>query len=227
MTNYVAFDLETTGVDPFRDVPVSFGFVSRTAHGANDVGLVNPGRAIPAGAAAIHGITDTMVAEAPSLEVAMKTISDRLRDVWDQGGVIVGMNVAYDLTMVDATCRRLSMPALDDAPGVGPVIDVLILDRHFDKWRKGARKLTDLCRHYGVALDGAHSAADDALASLEVYEAIARQFPEVDSISISDLNRELGSWYREWLTSFSTYLEKKGEAPIGAGRYEWPIHADH
>lgn len=230
MDRLIAFDLETTGVDCFTDAPVSFAFVERRARdGAVDVvideGLVNPGRPIPRGASAVHGITDAMVADAPVLDSSIRIISERLASIWSSGGAILGMNVAYDLTMVDVLCRRLGLASLEEH-GIGAVIDVLILDRHLDRWRRGPRKLTDLCVHYGVELSDAHSAAADAEASLCIYEAMLRDKPELAELAKERSNETQRGWYREWLTSFSSYLEKKGEAPIGTGRYAWPLHAE-
>jgi len=230
VTHYVAFDLETTGVSSFFDVPVSYGFFEHMEkdEGAERVrqwGLVNPGIPIPAGASAVHGITDAMVTDAQSLGDGVEFIAGRLQEIWFSGYVVVGMNVSYDLTMVDSLCQRLGIATLTQRGGVGPVLDVLILDRRFDKWRKGPRKLTDLCAHYGVTLDSAHSAVDDAMASLEVLEAQLKQYPAIGEIPVASMNEMLRAWYVEWLASFSTYLEKKGEAPIGSGRYDWPIHS--
>src|SRR5580700_10696910 len=54
----LGFDLETTGIDRFSDVPVSYALVR--VEGAQvvqrDTWLVDPGREIPDGATAIHGI---------------------------------------------------------------------------------------------------------------------------------------------------------------------------
>jgi DNA polymerase III subunit epsilon len=229
VTRFIGFDLETTGINPFQDVPVSYGFVER-ADGARgslmDHAYVNPGAPIPAGATAIHGITDEMVNDASPLEEVVEALADRLAKHWVNGDAIVGMNVSYDLTMVDSLCRRLGLATLSDRSDVGAVVDVLVLDRHFDKWRKGGRKLTDLCRHYGVTLGNAHSAAHDAEASLVVLDAIRSRHPQFDRIPFTDLSVTIRVWYQEWLSSFSAYLEKKGETPIAVGRYEWPLHAD-
>ncbi|HEY5111836.1 MAG TPA: exonuclease domain-containing protein [Acidimicrobiales bacterium] len=231
MTHFIGFDLETTGVSSFLDVPVSYGFVERLSGESGVVskregGYVNPGVPIPSGAAAIHGITDDMVADATPLREAMETVAERLTAVWSAGDVVVGMNVSYDLTMVNSLCQRLGSATLEQRGAVGPVLDVLILDRHFDKWRKGSRKLSDLCVHYGVTLGSAHAAVEDAEASLEVFEALQQQYPAIGEIPVALMNETLRAWYQEWLASFSQYLEKKGEVPINAGRYEWPIHRD-
>lgn len=222
---HLAFDLETTGVDSFRDVPVSFGFVVVDDAGRRrEGGLVNPGLPIPPAATAIHAITNEMVADAPALEVATEALAARLCEAWASGAVVVGMNVAYDLTMVDALCRRFGTPSLSERAELGPVVDVLIVDRHFDRWRKGGRKLGDLCRHYAVATGDAHSALDDANASLEIFYAQLAQFAEFAALERDKVNDQLATWYREWLASFSNYLERRGERPIAPGRYEWPIN---
>ena len=229
MTRFIGFDLETTGINSFQDVPVSYGFVERSEDARGSLmeqAYVNPGVPIPAGASAIHGITDGMVSEATPLDEAVEVLADRLAKHWANGDVIVGMNVSYDLTMVDSLCRRLGLATLSDRSDVGAVVDVLVLDRHFDKWRKGGRKLTDLCHHYDVTLGNAHSAAHDAEASLVVLEVVRSRYPQVDRIPVADLSVTIRAWYQEWLSSFSEYLERKGETPIPLGRYEWPIHVD-
>ncbi len=220
MTRFIGFDLETTGVNSFRDVPVSYGFVERSDVASASLmehAYVNPGVAIPAGAIAIHGITNEMVSDATPLDEAVEVLADRLAKHWANGDVIVGMNVAYDLTMVDSLCRRLGRATLSERSDVGAVVDVLVLDRHFDKWRKGGRKLTDLCRHYGVSL---------SRASLLVLEVMRSRFPQFDRIPVADLSSAISAWYQEWLSSFSRYLEKKGDTPIAPGRYQWPINLD-
>ena len=55
----LGFDFETTGVDRFNDVPVSYALV-HVVDGVVDTswsGLVDPGRDIPEGATAVHGIS--------------------------------------------------------------------------------------------------------------------------------------------------------------------------
>jgi DNA polymerase III subunit epsilon len=211
---FVAFDLETTGVDPFSDVPVSYAIVGEDYA---LVELVNPGRPIPSGASAIHGITDDMVANAISIDTAIELIVDSLHQLWDEHLVLVGMNVSYDLTIVATLAERLQIPFK-----VGPVLDVLVLDRHYDKWRKGKRNLESLCKWYGVELKDAHSADADASACLEILTKMRGRYPFNFSLKGNDLLRE---WYRDWLGGYSRYLEGLGKAPIPSGRYEWPVHA--
>jgi DNA polymerase III subunit epsilon len=229
MTRYIAFDLETTGISSFRDIPVSYGLVEKivTDRGVEirrEGGLINPGVPIPRGASAIHGITDDMVTDAIAVHEAIDMIAARLHEVWDDGGVVMGMNVSYDLTMVHAVSTRVGAPSWSHER-VGGVLDVLVLDRHYDKWRKGPRKLTDLCVHYGVSLDAAHAAVDDAEASLNVLESMMKKYPEIAELEAHAMCEQLGTWHRDWLSSFSQYLERNGKAPIGKGQYDWPIYS--
>jgi len=227
----LAFDLETTGVSSFSDAPVSFGTIERVERSGTeteiiDSGLINPGRHIPAGASKIHGITDEMVAEALVLADAVEILAERISSSWQEGAIVVGMNVGYDLTMVDSLCRRLGLRSFENRCGVGPVMDILVIDRHFDRWRRGARKLGDLCRQYGVATGDAHSALDDARAALAVFDVLCAKYGDLNAISLADVNVTLREWYREWLRSFSAYRVRRGEPEIEPGRYEWPIHVD-
>ena len=212
---FIAFDLETTGVDPFSDVPVSYAIVSSYL---KIVELINPGCSIPEGASAIHGITDDHVKDAIPLEQGVSFIVQAINTLWQDGAILVGMNVSYDLTMLDVLRRRyteLSMP-------IGPILDVLVLDRHYDKWRKGKRNLTSLAKWYGVELTNAHSADADCYACLDILTKMRGRYPF--NFSLKD-NAILRAWYRDWLSGYSTYQEGLGNAPIAKGRYEWPVHS--
>ena len=67
---FIAFDLETTGIKPQIDAIVEIGAVlfegnqPQKSYGT----LINPGIPIPKEASSVHGITDEMVREKPSVE---------------------------------------------------------------------------------------------------------------------------------------------------------------
>ena len=97
MANWLAgemlgFDFETTGVDRFTDVPVSYALVTVVAGDvvSSSSGLIDPGREIPAGASAVHGIsTERARAEGMPLKGAIDMITE----------VVVGpANGAYRLS---------------------------------------------------------------------------------------------------------------------------------
>ncbi len=227
-TSYLSFDLETTGIDSFQDVPVSYAFVEHRIFNSSSVvaretGIVNPGKPIPPQATAVHGITDDMAKEGLALGEAVALIRERIRDCWASGGAIVGMNVAYDLTMVEALCEKYDLPTLSSA-GPGPVLDVYVIDKTLDKWRKGKRTLSDLCIRYGVVIDNAHSADGDAEATLQIYEAMVKEYSDLANLELAKINETLNAWHHEYLSSLSDYFVKSGKSAIKPGRFGWPIN---
>lgn len=222
--NLIAFDLETTGINPFSDVPVSFGLVGQASPTSIKLGgYVNPQRNIPEAASRIHGITNEMVADAPPYTEVVPALINQISNVWRRGDAIVGMNVSYDLTMINAIDEELGFGGFASRGDIGPVIDVMPIDRHFDKFRKGKRTLSDLCAHYGVPLDNAHGALDDAAASLNLFIAQIQRFESIATFTLDELGVKVGEWYTEWKTSLDVYFQKKGEPPMESGQFLWPI----
>ena len=117
----IGFDLETTGVDRFEDVPVSFALVTSVDGQvrARQSGLINPGRPIPNAASQIHGIsTATAMAEGMPLDDAVDMLVTRLVDASWRGVPLVGMKLDYDLTILDVQCRRLDGRVSESGGGV-------------------------------------------------------------------------------------------------------------
>jgi DNA polymerase-3 subunit epsilon len=224
----VGFDFETTGVDAYNDVPVSYAMTTqRIANGLSTfvdrVSFVNPGRPIPAGAAAVHGITDFMVADAPGLHESALSVRDQIFTLWADGGVLVGMNLVYDLTMLDSVCRREGIEGLRGLD-LGPIADIYVMDKAVDRYRKGKRNLSSLCEHYGVTITNAHTAEADTQASLEVLDAMIGRLPEVANLETSQINGQLAAWHRESSQSLSEYFAKNGKNPIDPRQFAWPLY---
>jgi len=166
-----AFDIETTGVDPECDriVTAAVSLVGGGQPAEHLSWLVDPGIEIPSDASAVHGITTERArAEGRIAGEAVDEITTVLADQLRQGVPIVAFNARFDLTILDREASRAGVAPLLDRVG-GPdgllVVDPLILDKHFDRFRRGKRTLGTVCAHYGVALDEAHAANDDALAA--------------------------------------------------------------
>jgi DNA polymerase-3 subunit epsilon len=222
----LGFDLETTGVDPRVDVPVSFALVRAVAGVASVVrsGLVDPGREIPSEAVAIHGISsERAAAEGMALGAATDLITEALLDAGRRGVPVVGMNVVYDLTMADALAVAHSGAGLVEAGFAGAVLDVLVLDRHVDRYRRGHRRLDDLCLHYGVARGVAHDAGCDVEATIGVLRALVERYPEIGAMDLVALSGAQVSWHREWAESYSAWRVEHGQSALEAHEVDWPI----
>ncbi|MEK8225612.1 exonuclease domain-containing protein [Oerskovia sp. M15] len=156
--------------------------------------LINPGVPIPEEASAIHGIsTEHALTHGEAPGPALEEIASLITADLELGVPVVAFNAAFDLSLLDAELARHALRTLGERLGreVTPVVDPLVLDRSLDRYRKGKRKLGDLCAHYGV-FDGGnlHTADVDVLATLDVLEAMTRAFRR--------------SWTRTWTRSTAT-----------------------
>ena len=218
------FDLETTGIDPLHDLPVSVALLEVNA-GSGDLPenretyfLVDPGRAIPPAATAIHGITTEQVREEGiPLDDAISTIYDTIVGF---NGLVVGMNISYDLTIVN----QLSCSILNcELPPSLMVVDILVLDRHFDRYRRGSRKLADLARTYGVQSVDAHNALGDTTTTANVLMSMMACYPEIIRMNPCELVDKQGEWHYEWASQYSEWRKQQGKLPLAPEEYHWPI----
>ena len=79
--DYVAFDLETTGINAENDEILEIGAVKFSRFEPVDtyITLVNPGRSIPLDAEMVHGISDEMVKDAQPIKEVLGPLADFAR----------------------------------------------------------------------------------------------------------------------------------------------------
>lgn len=222
----LCFDLETTGVDRFSDVPVSLALLCVRGGVVVDrtVGLVDPGRPIPEGATAVHGITTERArSEGMALHVAVELVAEALVDASRRGVPVVGVKLDYDLTMVDVLCRAIDGRGLPERGWTGPVLDALVLDRHVDRYRKGRRTLVDLCELYGVTIGTAHAADCDAEAAAAVLLSMAGRYEELARASLNELHLGQIEYHREWVVSYDEWRRGRGLEPLDPTEAYWPL----
>ena len=209
---WIALDTETTGVDVTTDRIVTATIIVRPAggHPLATTWLADPGVDIPAAATAVHTITTEHAQEhgRPASEVVAE-VAEFLGQHWSADVPLLGYNLAYDLSLLDAEMQRHLDRRLVT---LGPVVDGLVLDKHVDRYRKGSRKLVAVCEHYGVHLHGAHDATEDALAAARVIWRIAHRYPaEVGTVGLAELHQRQRVWFAEQQVSFAEYLRREAE----------------
>lgn len=238
------FDTESTGVDLENDRIVSATVVvmrPAAAGGKHEVEVRSHVIAvdidIPQGATDIHGITTEYAREhgKPAADVLDLVAAD-LAMALRAGVPAVGMNLSFDWTLLDRECRRWGVPTVEDrldGQPIAPVVDVYVIDRALDRYRPGSRKLTDLCEHYGVRIDGAHDATFDALAAARVAyrmgqrsqmdlaalralyasrrypNPIAAQWQQFGRLPLADLHEAQTRWYREQTESLRQHWNRQ------------------
>ncbi len=99
-----SLDLETTGTDALHDRVVSFALLDEP--GFEITGLVRPDVPVPEAAAAVHGITDAMLQDAPTSAEALPVVLDWLATLAERRVGLVVFNACYDLSMLRAEARR-------------------------------------------------------------------------------------------------------------------------
>ncbi|GII98647.1 DNA polymerase-3 subunit epsilon [Sediminihabitans luteus] len=224
----IGFDTETTGVDVTSDRIVTAALVHRDPAGGTvaRTWLLDPGVEIPAEAAAIHGITTEHArAHGRPPADALDEIAAELATAAARGVPVVAYNAAFDLTLLDAELVRHGLRTLPERLGhpVRPVVDPLVLDRALDRYRKGKRRLGDLCEHYGVqaGAEGLHTADVDVVATLDVLAAIVAVHDDVTALDLAALHSFQIDAHETWARSFNAWREREGLPGPGAS-LEWP-----
>ncbi|WP_435009624.1 exonuclease domain-containing protein [Tundrisphaera lichenicola] len=154
---FVAFDLETTGLSAESDRIVEVGAVKFDESGRElDVfeSLVNPLRPSSPTARAIHGISDVELAAA---ETAETVLADFVRFLGDPSGTtLMAHNASFDAGFLGRELARLGRPM----PGHA-VIDTLAMSRK--RWPElRTHKLDFLARRLGLDPHGPHRALADS-----------------------------------------------------------------
>lgn len=219
------FDLETTGIDVASDRIVTAHVGLLDAAGSVILArdwIADPGIDIPAPAAAIHGVT-TEHARAvgePASDV-VEQIVDVLRSLLDAGIPVVAYNAAYDFSLLAAEAQRHGVRPLRDP---SPVIDPLIIDKTYDRFRRGKRTLAAVAAHYAVRLDDAHQASADAVAASRLAQALAERFAGLMPPRVEELHTRQIAWARAQAASLTEYFIRIGrldpEQRLDGG---WPI----
>jgi DNA polymerase-3 subunit epsilon len=217
-----SFDLETTGVDVETARIVTACIVVLDQGGAvleRYDWLADPGVEIPAGAAAIHGVTTERArAEGRDAGAVVLEIVTTIREMFARGLALVVYNAPYDLTLLNREAVRHGVEPLRDT---GPVIDPLVIDKAVDTYRRGKRTLSVAAEHYGVRLDDAHDAGADAIAAGRVAQAIVGRYADQLDIPVLDLHDRQVDWSRVQAESFQDYMRRTRD-PAFTTSGAWP-----
>src|SRR3954451_5871825 len=160
----IVLDTETTGLDPLRgDRLVEIGCVeifNRMPTGQVFHRHINPERAMPAEAFAVHGLSSEFLADKPLFSAVVEEFLELIGDA-----PLVIHNASFDIGFINAELDRIKRPAIvRDRLG-----DTLLLARR--KHPRVSNRLDDLCSRY--AIDNSrrtkHGALLDAELLAEVY----------------------------------------------------------
>lgn len=157
LNRFIAFDVETTGLNPLTDRIVEIGAVLfADGKPTNSFStLVNPLISIPASASAINHITNEMIRPAPVEQRAYPLLIEFLGDALDGKTIMCAHNARFDFDFLCNTLSRLGFNA--DIR----FIDTLSLSRKYVKGLENYKQGT-LEAYFGLTNNAAHRASSDA-----------------------------------------------------------------
>ena len=167
VSDYVVFDLETTGVSCNSDDVVEISAIKVIGGEVADefTSLVNPGRPIPYHASEVNGITDDMVKDSPFFEEVLFNFLEFVGD-----SVLVGHNIhTFDMKFLYRDAERFWGETIGN-----DYIDTLQVARIYLP-QLSHYKLVDLAQYYGISTAGAHRALNDCRMNQIVFEQLAKE----------------------------------------------------
>jgi DNA polymerase-3 subunit epsilon len=176
---FCVLDLETTGGSPADCSITEIGAVKYV--GGEELGsfqtLVNPGSPIPPYITILTGITQSMVIEAPRIEEALPAFLEFIGDA-----VIVGHNVRFDLSFLNADSMRLGYGRLPNRS-----VDTYALARRLIRNEIRNLKLQTLAAYFRSPTVPTHRALEDAKATAWVLHSLLERAGSLGVTALEDL----------------------------------------
>lgn len=177
-TEFVVFDLETTGLNAHKNNITEIGAVKVKNGNIVDTwsSFVNPQMPIPPKIVELTSITDDMVKDAPTMAEALP-----LFFAFCEGCVLVAHNTSFDCNFLQVKCRQLQLSFSF------PYLDTLALARNLYPTFKNY-KLDTLTKHFKVSLENHHRAVDDAMATAKVFLVMMEELKKRDVTDLYQVN---------------------------------------
>lgn len=160
----IIFDTETTGLSPGSgDRIVEIGcveLIDRIETGSTFHAYFNPGRPMPSGAEAVHGLSDAFLADKPAFDERCEELLEFFGDA-----MLIAHNASFDFGFVNHELGLCGRPAIC----MSRMVDTLSIAR---QRHPGAKHSLDaLCTRFGVdrSLRVKHGALIDAQLLAQVY----------------------------------------------------------
>jgi DNA polymerase III subunit epsilon len=182
---FVALDLETTGLDPNKDAILSLGWVVIKAMQVDLASaqhrLVKPFIAIPEQSAVIHHITDDQAAEGESLRDVLEELLKLMA-----GKVLIAHHAKVEVGFLRKACEHYCGDGF-----MMRVIDTQEVARRSLQMRdqvirSGDMRLPELRERYHLPRYRLHNALSDALAAAELFLAQLAQYDTSKAVPLNN-----------------------------------------
>ena len=177
-TEFVVFDLETTGLSPVKNEIIEIGAVKIKNGEVVDEfsSMVKPTETIPEEITNITGIDDSMVKDAPPFDKVFKEFVDFI-----DGSPLVAHNMDFDYSFIREPLSKYYKP--EDIT----LLDTLTLARAVLPKSKN-HKLATLVDHFNINLENHHRALDDAQATAMLFFELLEEEENKNIENIEELN---------------------------------------
>lgn len=168
--DYIALDVETTGLNPARDKVLEIGAAKIRGGSVCETysTLIDTGVPVPARIQELTGITDAMQKTGKKTEDAIREFVDFC------GGLpILGHNVQFDFGFLKQTAVNYGLVFEKEALDTLKIARKVLPDIP-------SRSLPAMCAHYQVDPGKSHRALDDAVAAHEILWKLWEEFGERD-----------------------------------------------
>jgi len=178
--DFVAFDLETTGLSPDEDTIIEIGAVlfSGGKEQKRFQTFVDPKRKLEPEIVQLTGISDDMLIGAPSLEEALPEF---LAFVGDR--MVVAHNARFDTSFIREACRKVGVPYNLTA------IDTLMLARHLMPQLQ-RHKLDGVAKALKLPEFKHHRAVDDSNICGQILLKFVKMLADEGYTSMQQVSRE-------------------------------------
>ena len=183
--SFVVFDTETTGLDSNTELLTEIGAVFVENGKINEekkfCTFVNPGKPIPPKVVELTGITDAMVADAPTPEEAIRAFREFCGD-----HILVAHNANnFDMLFIRKAAERAGLTFDNTYLDTLPMAQALF---------PGLRnyKLDTINKHLEIAPFNHHRAVDDAMALARIFEVMLTDLEEKGLRTVEEINTGLG-----------------------------------
>ncbi len=195
---FVVVDVETTGTSHGLGDRVTEVAAVIVEDGEIRVGfesLVNPGRPIPGRITALTGISNAMVAGAPTFAQVADSLAAVLHD-----RIFVAHNAPFDWGFLAMEFARAGRP---EALVGAPLCTVRLARRVLAHLPR--RNLDAVAWHYGIGIDARHRALGDAQATAHVLKGLLRDVERQGVGTLEELER--------WLTRRAFVRKRRSAMP--------------
>ncbi|MBQ7131344.1 MAG: PolC-type DNA polymerase III [Oscillospiraceae bacterium] len=202
----ICFDLETTGLSPHKDRITEIGAVKiRDMQIIDSFGtLVNPGMPISSKITELTGITNEMVANAPSQEKALRDFLDFCGD----NPVLVAHNAGFDTSFINEALKRFDI----DYKYVAADTVAMSRSLHPELTR---HKLDTVAKHLKLGSFNHHRAVDDAMMLAQIFIKMTQRLIKENGLkTVGDLNTKSANIDVKKLDSYHIVLLVKNKVGL-------------